>query len=406
MASCITNEQKIGIRLANDPHATSVVKDKNLISNVTNTVSTAADNLNQATTSLVDRTDWVYSKAYEQYIDLISKSAESVTSKIDGVAASIENFSEIISKNLEPTSDFMGSTLGTLTGILANPLGPQSGLGNVATNLLNNVSPGFGDKVNGSIQNLNLENMVNLPTQLFSSADHMITAVDNILAIPLSLMAEVYYGYMAIMKSLSKLLSGLMNSFQKLFMSFLDSIIPISTILGLLSQISTLSNQIGGISTTFLGANQITQYSNDLISYSQQFGGFLNNPLDLIVSKLPTDVTNAINVLENPQQLINDFLPPQLSKSFATISKMTGFGFNGNMGFGFESVLQGVQGGVIRSIVGNYAQQYDILAPLLAGAGNANPKSYILTLLNGLYNIGLNDETKRGCNPSQYSVST
>jgi hypothetical protein len=90
--------------------------------------------------------------------------------------------------------------------------------------------------------------------------------------------------------------------------------------------------------------------------------------------------------LRNPQQLVNNILPSGLSEQFAKISQITGFGFNGNMGFGFESVLKGLQGGVISSILSNFASQYSILTPLVGGiSGQSNtgtPPSLIPSIVN------------------------
>lgn len=381
-------------------------------SKVTGANATGAGNtlggLTTATQGLVTRSSYAYAKSYEKFIGPTGQALRNVSTDIgrasDLITNSLSNYSDQIRKALEPVSDFMGSTLGTLTGVLKDPLS-TNGLGNVATNLLNNVSPGFGDKVNGSITNLNLQNLVNLPTQIFSSIDHLITAVDNILAIPLSLLAEVYYGYMEIMKSISKLISNLMNAFTEFIMDFLDSIIPVKQILALLNQVQILANQIGGIATTFLGANQITGFANQVIDFSRQIGGVLNNPLDLVVSVLPQEVNQFINTLQTPQQFINNILPPQLSQAFGTITSMTGFGFNGNMGFGFQSVLEGLQGGAIRSILSQFAAQYNVLAPLLGGIGNSRPESYAPNLIGGRYSPGgIQDESQRGNKQPQYST--
>jgi hypothetical protein len=295
----------------------------------------------------------------------------------------------------------MGSTLGTLTGVIQNPLG-SNGVGNVLTDLLNNVSPGFGNKVNGTITNLNLQALTNLPQQIFSSIDHLVTAVDNLLAIPLSFLAEIYYGYIAIMQAISKLISNLMNAFVELLFDFLDSLIPIKSILALLDAVSGLANQIGGIANVFLGANVISGFANQITSFSSQIGNILNNPMDLIVSVLPQQFTQILYTLQNPQQLINQALPPQLSQAFSTISSMAGFGFNGNMGYGFQSVLQGLQGGVVRSILTNFASQYSALGPILAGMGGGGaPKaqqanvSFNAQLIQDRYNRAWVDATAR-----------
>jgi len=380
-----------------------------------NTIGTAGSSL-ESSTSELSKASITQAKRYKRILET------NVGNRLQGIAGGIDqtntlligslgNFSDTIRKNLEPISSFMGSTLGTLTGVVKDPLG-TNGLGNVVTNLLNNVSPGYGDKVNGTISNLNLEAITNLPSQIFSSIDHLITAVDNLLAVPLSFLAEVYYGYIAIMQSISKLISNLMNAFIDFFFDFLDSIIPIKSILSLLEAVSGLANQIGGIATTFLGANAIAGFTNQITDFTNQIGSVLNNPLNLVVSVLPTQVTSFINTLQNPQQFINDILPPQLSQAFKTITSMTGFGFNGNMGFGFQSVLQGLQGGVVRSILTNYASQYNVLAPILGGtsngllgSGSTSSYGFDTQLTGGRYNRGLVDESRRSPS-SQYSSSS
>jgi len=379
-----------------------------VLGSITGTIASAGTGL-QSTTAAISKSTITHAKRYERIINSnignnLKGVATGITQTNTLILNSLDNFSDTIRKNLEPISDFTGSTLGTLTGMVKDPLG-TNGLGNVMTNLLNNISPGYGDKVNGTVTNLNLEALTNLPGQIFSSVDHLITAVDNILAIPLAFLSEIYYGYMAIMQAISDLISSLVNGFIEFFFDFLDSIIPIKSILALLSAVSDLANQIGGIASIFLGANAITGFANQITGFTRQISNVLNNPLDLIVSKLPTEVTGFINTLQNPQQFINNILPPELSQAFSKISSITGFGFNGNMGYGFQSVLDGLQGGVIRSILTNFAGQYSVLGPLLAGTGNntsTGPTGFDTQLVGGQYNQGYVDETKREPQ-SQYS---
>ena len=62
------------------------------------------------------------------------------------------------------------------------------------------------------------------------------------------------------------------------------------------------------------------------------------------------------------------------------LTPITGFGFNGNMGYGLSSVLNGLRGGVISSILKGFANQYPILKPLLGQIGPRQPTSYPPTL--------------------------
>jgi len=386
---------------------------RNAVRSITGGIESVGTSLESGTAGL-SKASITQSKRYAGIIEKeiggrIGGLVSGINQTNDLIIGSLGGFSDTIRKNLEPISDFMGSTLGTLTGIVRDPLG-SNGVGNVLTNLLNNISPGYGDKVNGTIANLNLQAIANLPSQIFSSIDHLITAVDNLLAIPLSFLAEVYYGYIAIMQSISRLISNLFNGLIQLLFDFLDSIIPIRSILALLDAVSSLANQIGGIAGTFLGANVITGFTNQITNFTSQIGNILNNPLDLVFSVVPQQVSQVLYVMQNPQQLINQFLPPQLSQAFSKISSMAGFGFNGNMGYGFQSVLQGLQGGVVRGILSNYAAQYDVLAPILGGLGNGAPGArqasvgFNPQLIQERYNRAYVDDTARDL-PSQYSVT-
>jgi hypothetical protein len=387
----------VQVRAQNDPNAEKIgIFNSKMLAKGAEGVGNLGSSVFASTQEVASRSAITYSKAYEKLIQPSSSTLMGVSSGIDSFSNSLsktlDTFTTKISANLQPISDYMGSTLGTLTGVIKDPLGPE-GLGNVATKLLNTVSPGWGDKVNAQNKALNLEAISRFPGQMMASLDHLVSALDNLLAIPLSIISEIYYGYMAIMRSLSKLVDNIINGFTKFLLDFLDSIIPIKSILELLTAISSLANQVGGIATTFLGSNAITGAMNQLTSFTSEIGNVLNNPLDLLFAQLPTDVTSFVNSLQNPQDFINDLLPPQLSQSFATISKMTGFGFNGNMGFGFQSVLEGFKGGVVRSILTQYAAQYKILAPLLAGQPEKE-EGYTPRLI-GTFNDSLYSEKAR-----------
>ncbi len=394
------------IRAQNDPNAEKIgIFNTKTLAKGTQAIGNVGNSLFASTQQVASRSAITYSKAYEKIIQPTTMSLSGVSLGIDGVSntlsRTLDTYTKQISANLQPISDYMGSTLGTLTGVIKDPLGPE-GLGNVTTRLLNSVSPGWGDKLNAQNKALNLEAISRFPKQVMASVDHLISAVDNLLAVLLSIISEIYYGYMAIMRSLSKLVDNIINGFTKFLLDFLDSIIPIKSILELLNSISDLANQVGGIATTFLGANAITGAMNQLTNFTSEIGGILNNPLDLLFAQVPTEVNAFVNSLQNPQDFINKLLPPQLSQSFATITKMTGFGFNGNMGFGFQSVLDGFRGGVIKSILTQYSSQYKILAPLLAGQPEIS-EGYTPRLV-GTFNDSLYSEKAR-ITKNQYQES-
>ena len=395
------------IRAQNDPNAEKMgIFNSRTLSKGSEAVGSVGSSLFGTTQQVASRSAITYSKSYEKIIQPTSLALSGISTGIDktndSLSRTLDTFSAQISANLRPISDYMGSTLGTLTGVIKDPLGPE-GLGNVATKLLNTVSPGMGDKVNAQNKALNLDAISRFPKQMMAGVDHLISAVDNLLAIPLSILSEIYYGYMAIMRSISKLVNNIINGFTQFILNFLDSIIPIKSILELLNAISGLANQVGGIATTFLGTNAITGAMNQLTNFTSEIGNVLNNPLDLLFAQVPVDVNSFVNSLQNPQDFINKLLPPQLSQSFATISKMTGFGFNGNMGFGFQSVLEGFKGGVVKSMLTQYSSQYKILAPLLAGQPDT-AEGYTPRLM-GTFNPSLYSEKARSTK-NQYQETT
>ena len=107
-----------------------------------------------------------------------------------------------------------------------------------------------------------------------------------------------------------------------------------------------------------------TVATNGLINFTNQLNGVIQNPLDFAFSMMPPSFNQGLYLIQNPQQIINNALGqvPELNNFLGQISSITGFGLNGNMGFGLQSVLQGLQGGVLASILNGFATQFSILS--------------------------------------------
>jgi len=184
------------------------------------------------------------------------------------------------------------------------------------------------------------------------------------------------------------MISSIIDGFMKMLMDFLDSIVPIKSILGLLNSISDLAGQIGGLAGAF-NLSMVTDITSQITGFTDQFTSILNNPLDFATSFLPANVSNILNGLSDPEKLlgqflpdevsgfidgiknptdmIKQFLPPQLAQGFDKIADMTGLGFTGNMGYGFGSSLKEGQGNVLNNLMAKFQDQFPILGPLLAG---------------------------------------
>jgi hypothetical protein len=209
-----------------------------------------------------------------------------------------------------------------------------------------------------------------------------------------------------------------------LILNFLDSIIPIKSIMGLLESISSLAGQIGGLAGAF-NISAITNVTSMITGFTSQFTSILNNPLDSLTSLLPADisgfisdirdpqaliegllpaqVTGFIDGLANPKNLIKQFLPADLQSGFDKIADMTGFGYTGNMGYGFKDALGGPQKTVLQSIMSNFQTQIGALGPVLAGQPD-EVQGYEAKLAAG-HNVAGYNETRR-VNRNQYQPST
>lgn len=291
--------------------------------------------------------------------------SESVTSTLDSISAEVNEL-------MKPVSTALGSTLASLTGMLKDPLGSVTLLPQTMVDVVSKFNPEFAARMEATFKSEKMKNLANLPTQIMGSLQNLIAEVDKILAVPLAIISDLYFGLIDIMNAIGDLVDEVLGAIQKFIFGpggLLDSILPISDIMLFLDALAEFAGEIQGITTIFLGANEIAGFALSIQNYTTQLGSFLSNPQNLLFAYLPPEVNEGLYVLRNPQQLINNILPPELSQLTAKISQITGFGFNGNMGYGLEAVLEGLKDGVLSSILTNFANQYSILTPLL---GNSN----------------------------------
>lgn len=283
----------------------------------------------------------------------------------DNAVATIDRASQELVKTFQPVSSFVGSTLYTLTGMMKNPIGTVADLPNTVGAMMDQLNPQFRTNLTATWQKYNVQKLAEMPGQLFGNIQQMVKTIDGILAVPIGLVNDLYRGFMELVGKLNDFVNKIFDGISKAIDSIIDGLFPGLT--DFLAQAAAFTNQIGQISSAFAGVNQITQFTNQLTSGINQINSIIQNPLDLAFAYAPPQLSQGLYALQNPQAVINQFLPPELSQAFSQISKITGFGFNGNMGFGLESVLEGLQGGVLASILQGFATQFSILSPIFTG---------------------------------------
>ena len=217
------------------------------------------------------------------------------------------------------------------------------------------------------------------------------------------------------MKQIGKEINELLNSFSKFLFNFLDEIVPVKEVISLLQTVSKLTGQIQGIASIFQGVNAVSGFTLQLQTFSNQIQSALQNPIDTAIGYLPTDInmqfSQVLYTLDNPQDLINQALPPELSQYFAQISKITGYGFNGNMGYGFETVLKGLREGALSTILTNLGAQFSVLSPVLQGLSvnqgvDLSQGGFRPIVYNGTYNQAINIVDQEKMPKEQYPKAT
>jgi hypothetical protein len=371
-APAVTSEKKIADGILELFSSTGPIQ--NTLTNIQGSVQNFGNLINGTPTGNIDAN--TYRALKYQYANLYVATAlgdvgGTIDRAGDNAVRSINRATERINETLKPVSSFVGSTLGTLTGMMKNPIGSVTDLPNTVGSIMDQFNPQMRTKISSTWQKYNVEKLAEMPGQLFGNIEQIVKIADGVLAVPIGLINDVYRGFLELVGKINDFVNKIFEGLQKAINGIIDGLFPGLT--DFLNQAAAFTNQIGQISTVFSGVNQITQFTNQLTTGINQINSIIQNPLDLAFAYAPPQLSQGLYALQNPQAIINQFLPPQLSEGFAKISQITGFGFNGNMGFGLQSVLEGLQGGVISSVLQGFATQFSILSPLFTGQSVSPP---------------------------------
>jgi hypothetical protein len=271
-----------------------------------------------------------------------------------------------IQESLKPVSSFMGSTLGTLTGILQDPVGSARAVPNTLSAMMNKTNPELAAKFEAMFKKHNVDKLAELPQLIFGSVNHVVQTIDKTIAVPLNIVTDIYYGVMDIMKQINDLVSKAFELLRIFLANIIRSVLP--GILEFLTAVADFANQISGIASIFSGFEKITTFATSIQTYANKFNGIIRDPVTYVLANYsPPQLRSALYTLENPQELIKNLVPQSVIDFYSKISRITGVGFNGNMGYGLQAVLEAQRGGVLSNVMQSFATQFPILAPLYTG---------------------------------------
>jgi hypothetical protein len=282
--------------------------------------------------------------------------------------ANTANFGTFLNDLLKPVSSFVGSTL-AVPLMMSNPLGAVSLLPRSVAALVEQVNPQFAAAMEATFIKYHIDAIFNMPSQLLGSISTLLQTVESALTYPLLLAQDLYEGAMNQIEQLSnklnELINQILNDFFTTVLGWLDELLGIGEILAFIEELGTLASFIGVAVGVFQGDNAILNFGLQVLNISNGVNAVLQDPAALLMAYAPWQVTAALYILRNPRQIIESLIPDELLGLLNAANGRTGFGFSGNLGYGFGAALYGVRGTALSSILANFSQQYPVLTAVL-----------------------------------------
>lgn len=282
--------------------------------------------------------------------------------------ANTANFGTFLNDLLKPVSSFVGGTL-AVPLMMSNPLGTVSLLPRSVAALVEQVNPQFAAAMEATFTKYHIDAIFNMPSQLLGSVSTLLQTIEDGLAYPLLLAQDLYEGAMNEIEKLSnklnELIDFILQQFFDTILGELDRLLGIGEILAFIEELGTLASLIGIVVGSFQGDNAILNLGLQVLNISNGVNAVLQDPAALLMAYAPWQVTAALYILRNPRQIIESLIPDELLGLLNAANNRSGFGFSGNLGYGFGAALYGVRGTALSSILANFSQQYPLLTSVL-----------------------------------------
>ena len=267
---------------------------------------------------------------------------------------------------LKPVSGFVGSTLGTLTGVMKDPIGsiPDS-----ISHLMGKSDVKSQSSFARAYQALKIEEISKIPSNVLGSLDNLVNKHGTFLN-------DVYGGAQELLKDLNQLQSKLFENIQKVTFAAIDSVIPINALTEFVGAATEFSAKINAISNMTGGNMQITQFAQTFQLQTQQLNQMVASPIEIAYRFTPPQLNQGQIMLSNPTAALENMLPEDLKISVGRIASTLSPALGGNMGYGLFGMLASIKSGVIEDVVKNFSVQLGVL-PIL-NSTPTEPKSHTL----------------------------
>lgn len=248
------------------------------------------------------------------------------------------------------------SGVGSLASLAAlvngSPIaGPAKNTPSVCETMLNKIHPEFTNNIERFCNMIRARSYLALPAMAFGSLQRMVARLNGVMAAFQRAMRDIYQGIIFIIQQFYSYINGILSLVNKLLFDIIESIIPLGLICLILEAAQILLDDISFFTSLFTQSASIFKYINQFQGYINTASSYVNmakNPLKTIISLLPPEVKNIIDMVDEIGEDPNSFLSDQLA----------------NYGFGY--VADALEGNIVTALVKKFGKQHKAI-PAIAG---------------------------------------
>jgi len=224
--------------------------------------------------------------------------------------------------------------------------GPNKNVPPLCEQALNKIHPDFTKNLEGFCNLIRTRAYLALPAMAFGSLAGVVKGITGVVVAFQRIVNSIYQGVLTIIQEWYAYINGILVEIQKWMMWVIEQIIPIDLICLILESVQVLLDDINFFTSLFSQSGSIFNYLNQIQNYINVASNFLLNPLTTVISSLPPEVTEIINLVNQIGTDPNGFIVDQLSN------------------YGYYYVAEALQGNLIAALVDKYGQQYRAIGPV------------------------------------------
>lgn len=230
--------------------------------------------------------------------------------------------------------------------------------------LLNKIHPDFTKNTRNFCKLIKSRAYLALPAMAFGSLQSVVNKLNGVVRAFQRIINDIYQGCIRIIQQFYSYINGIIQQIQKWMVWVIEQIIPLDLICLILEAAQILLDDIFFFTSLFSQSGSIFNYLNQFQNYINIASGIvykLYNPLTTIISYLPPQVKQIIDLVDQVGTDPDGFISDQLS----------------NYGMGY--VATALQGNIVAALIDKFGPQYKAIGPIsefINSSGLTVPPAY------------------------------